>query len=147
LQLLSDSYVLVVEDSDEDWDTALQAAQQSGCAHRLIRAADGSTGLALLRGDGAPPLQPAFVLLDLNLPGLDGRTLLAEIKADAETRQLPIVVFSTSSNPRDVAASYAAGANAYHVKPVSFNAHLGKLRSLFDYWLANAVLPPRSNLF
>jgi CheY-like chemotaxis protein len=146
LETLTDSYVLVVEDSDEDWDTAVQAAQQHGCAHRLIRATDGGTGLDLLRGNCAPPLQTALVLLDLNLPGLDGRELLAAIKADLSTRLLPVVVFSTSANPRDIAASYAAGANAYHVKPVSFNDHLSKLRSLFDYWLTNAVLPPRSNI-
>jgi CheY-like chemotaxis protein len=141
MELQCDDHVLVVEDSDDDWDTALEAARHCGCEHRLLRAADGDAAMALLQGHGAPPRRPAFVLLDLNLPGLDGRELLAQIKSDAVTRQLPVVVFSTSASPRDVAACYAAGANAYHVKPVGFSDHVAQLRSLFDYWLTQAVLP------
>lgn len=136
--------VLVVEDSDEDWDTVCVAARAGGFEQRLVRAADSDACLALLRGGRAPhtpALAPALVLLDLSLPGLDGRQLLLDIRHDAATAALPVVVLTTSSNPRDVAACYAGGANAYHAKPLRHDDHLGLLQRLFGYWLVETVLP------
>lgn len=145
---LRERAVVVVEDSDEDWDTACLAARPGGFEHRLIRAPDGDTCLALLRAGHAPhkaaALAPALLLLDLSLPGQDGRQVLLQIKHDAGLAALPVVVLTTSSNPRDVQACYAAGANAYHVKPLRHSDHLALLRGLFTYWLVDAVLPEMS---
>lgn len=138
---LHEASVLVVEDSDEDWDTVLQVARETGFEALLRRAVDGDACLALLRGADGVPLKPVLVLLDLSLPGIDGREVLAAIKADPALHATPVVVCSTSSNPLDVAACYAAGVNAFHVKPLRHDRHLQALRLLFDYWLSGALLP------
>jgi CheY-like chemotaxis protein len=94
--------VLVVEDSDEDFDTAQEALQQAGLKNEVRRAATGGRCLDLLRGKGGAPLRPAFVLMSLNTPGLDGREALKQIKGDARLNALPVIVFSTSSYPGDL---------------------------------------------
>lgn len=141
MTLTSHQSVLVAEDSDEDYETVEEAARGAGLAHPLRRASTGDTCLELLRGGPAGPLRPAVVLLDLNMPGMDGRQALVAIRADPTLRDLPVVVLSTSANPRDVAYCYAHGANAYHVKPVRHGEHLRMLQDLFHYWLASVVLP------
>jgi CheY-like chemotaxis protein len=142
--------VLVVEDSDEDWDTICQAARQGGYEARLQRVLDGDACMSLLhecsngRDRASTPPLPALVILDLNLPGTDGRDVLVAIKGDQHLKALPVVVCSTSSSPRDIAFCYAAGVNAFHVKPVHYNDHLQVVRDLLDYWLARARLPERA---
>ena len=134
--------VLIVEDSDEDHDTALEALGGTGLAVRTWRAENGERCLHLLAGDvRRPPLRPALILLDLNTHGIGGRETLRAIRQDAALRAVPVVVLTTSSNPRDIALCYALGANAYHVKPFDYPEHLGALRALFDYWLRRATLP------
>ena len=133
--------LLVVEDSDEDFDTVLQAAKKAGLTNEVRRATTGDECLALLRGSGGPIVRPALVLLDLNLPGTDGREALCQIRADARLRGLTVVVLSTSANPRDVNSCYRLGANAYHVKPVRHQDHLRVLLDLFAYWLTRVTLP------
>jgi CheY-like chemotaxis protein len=93
-----------------------------------------------------PRAQAALVLLDLNTPQGDGRDALAQLYADAQLSAIPLVVLSTSANPRDVDFCYAHGANAYHVKPVNHGEHLLVLQSLFTYWLRTAVLPTERTL-
>lgn len=137
--------VLVVEDSDEDWDTACQVAREGGYERRLQRAASGDDCLAMLvgtpPGDGMPRVAPALLLLDLNLPGLDGRDVLKAIQNEATLSTLPIVVFTTSTAPRDITFCYAHGANAVHVKPVRYPEHREALQRLFEYWLGRVRLP------
>jgi CheY-like chemotaxis protein len=145
---LSRAYpVVAVEDSDEDFDTVLTAARLAGIQHEIRRALTGDDCLALLRGDtGHPKGQVALVLLDLNTPHGDGRNALEEIHADAQLRAIPVVVLSTSANPRDVDFCYGHGANAYHVKPVSHGEHLSVLQTLLRYWLGTVVLPTEQSL-
>lgn len=130
--------ILIVEDSDEDFDTALRALAGSGWKHEVNRASDGDECLELLRGNKT---LPSFILLDLSMPGMGGRELLKELKSNPELRQVPIVIFSTSSNPKDWLYCYDTGASAYHYKPVNFLHHLELLRSIFNYWLKDVVLP------
>lgn len=85
---------------------------------------------------------PAIVLLDLNTPGTDGRDALRTMRQNDRLRTLPLVILSTSANPRDVEFCYAAGANAYHTKPVDYAAHLQVLCDIFDYWVHRVTLPP-----
>ncbi len=139
--------VVVVEDSDEDFDTVLKAAALAGVQHDIRRALTGDDCLLLLRGlAGHPRAQAALVLLDLNTPHGDGREALAQIHADAQLSAIPLVVLSTSANPRDVDFCYAHGANAFHVKPVSHSEHLMVLQTLLTYWLGTVVLPTARSL-
>lgn len=139
--------VLVVEDSDEDFDTVLTAARQAGVTHAIRRARSGDDCLKLLKGTvGHARLQAALVLLDLNTPNGDGRSALEQMHADALLSGIPLIVLSTSANPRDVDFCYANGANAYHVKPVSHSEHLKVLQTLFTYWLGSVVLPTEQSL-
>ncbi len=133
--------ILVVEDSDDDFDTVEQAMRNAGLVNRLHRATSGGAGLDLLRGALGQPLRPAFVLLDLNTPGIDGREALREIRADPRLCRLPVIVLTTSASPHDLDDCYGAGANAYHVKPVAHHAHLQVIRTVFDYWLGEVELP------
>jgi two-component system, response regulator len=130
--------LVVVEDSDEDFDTLLEAAREAGVTRAIHRAASGGDCLAMLRGPLA--LLPALILMDLNSHGVDGREALVAIKTDAGFKEIPMVVLTTSANPKDVAFCYQAGANAYHVKPVRHDHYLRMLRSLLHYWLESVTL-------
>ncbi len=135
-------YLLVVEDSDEDFATVLEAARAAGLRHEIRRATSGDECLRVLGdNDHQRRANPILVLLDLNTPRGDGRDALRSIRQDERFRALPLVVLTTSSNPLDVDYCYAAGANAYHTKPVSYPAHLQTLREIFDYWLTRVALP------
>jgi two-component system, response regulator len=139
--------VLVVEDSDEDFDTILTAARLAGVRQEIRRVMTGDECLLMLGGaSGHPKGQVALVLLDLNTPHGDGRHALEHMAADAQLRAIPLVVLSTSANPRDVDFCYAHGANAYHVKPVSHSEHLQVLQTMFAYWLGPVVLPTEQTL-
>lgn len=133
--------VLVVEDSDEDFDTLCEAAERFGLSYPLRRATTGDDCLTLLRGEETAPMRPALVLMDLNTAGTDGREALAAIKADPVLRDVPVVVVTTSANPKDLAFCYRAGANAYHVKPVRYGDHLQVLLDVLGYWLGRVALP------
>jgi CheY-like chemotaxis protein len=130
--------IIVVEDSDEDFDTVIQAVRKGGIMADVRRARSGGECLELLRS--ASSMRPAVVLMDLNTPGTDGREALAEMKLDDAMKLFPVVVFSTSDDPRDVAFCYAAGANAYHVKPVRYPEHLQLVIDLLTYWLERVTL-------
>jgi len=134
--------ILIVEDADEDFDTACEALLKIGVAHEVHRAMTGDECRALLRGDGTErPLRPALVIMDLKTPGTDGRDALAELKADPTLEAIPVVVFSTSGSAKDIAFCYASGANAYHVKPVRYPDHVNLLVDVMTYWLRHVALP------
>lgn len=85
--------------------------------------------------------RPALILLDLNLPGVDGREVLAEIKADEDLKVIPVVILTTSSDERDVAGCYKAGANSYVQKSIEFDILLKAIKQIKDYWLDIVILP------
>jgi CheY-like chemotaxis protein len=91
--------------------------------------------------DAALAPRPNLILLDLNLPGTDGRALLAVIKDDEDLRAIPVIVLTTSSNPKDIATCYQRGANSYLIKPVDYARFKQSLQTLVDYWFRVAVLP------
>lgn len=135
-------HILVVEDSDEDFETVQDAARHGGVTHLIVRATSGEACLRQLRGAARRrDALPALVLMDLNTPGDDGREALREIGSDAGLATLPLVVLTASANPRDLQYCYREGANAYHVKPVDHAAHLRVLQQIFAYWLGSVVLP------
>jgi CheY-like chemotaxis protein len=130
--------LLVVEDSNEDYDTVAEAVVRSGVAVEVRRATTGEAAMTLLRE--LAPDRPVVVLMDLNTPGIDGREALAALKTDPAFEGTPVIVFSTSANPKDVGFCYAAGANAYHVKPVRYPDHLQLVIDLVNYWFVRVAL-------
>jgi len=136
--------ILVVDDSDDDFDTVAQAAQRAGIRNQLVHARDAEQARAALAA--TPPPAFAFMLLDCSLPGDDGLSLLKQLRQHPLHGCLPVVVLTASINPRDRNAFYAAGANAYHVKTVSFSDSLATLRHVFDYWLTHTILPANNAL-
>jgi CheY-like chemotaxis protein len=132
-----------VEDSPEDFETTQRAFRRSGLKNPIVRCSDGDEALDFLfrRGDYADAPRPGVVLLDLNLPGTDGREVLTEMKADPELRQIPVIVLTTSSDERDVSACYKAGASSYIQKPVDLEGFMRAIERLNDYWFEVVILP------
>ncbi|MBC7514163.1 MAG: response regulator [Herminiimonas sp.] len=131
--------VLVVEDTEDDYETVVEAARRARVENQLVHAADASTAARLLYG--APADTFAFVLLDYNLPGVDGLEFLDELRRHPVHRRLPVVIFTASVNARDRAAFHVAGASAYHVKVMQFDRCLGMLQDIFDRWLTPRAPP------
>ncbi len=131
--------VLVVEDSDDDFDTVMHAATLANVHNHLIRAADADVAQSLLACTSANAF--AFMLLDYNLPGLDGLALLDQVRRDYSPVDLPVVVFTTSVNPRDRDDFLAAGASAFHIKSVQHADCLHTLESIFVHWLNRTASP------
>jgi CheY-like chemotaxis protein len=136
--------LLLVEDREADIELACRSLQETGARINVHVARNGVEAISFLRqasGQRAP--RPDVVLLDLNLPRLDGRELLAEIKNDPHLKLVPVVVLTTSAADGDVSEAYAQHANAYLVKPVEFDPLVEVIRSFTDFWLRVVKLPPR----
>jgi CheY-like chemotaxis protein len=138
--------ILLVEDSPEDFEATLRAFRRSGLKNPIVRCEDGEEALDYLhrRGAYAAPEKsprPGVVLLDLNLPGTDGRQVLAEIKAADRLKDIPVVVLTTSSDERDIKACYQAGANSYIQKPVDIDGFVKAIERLNGYWFEVVILP------
>jgi len=136
--------VLLVEDSPGDVELTREAFRDANRAIRLHVANDGVEALAFLRKEGVHAMapRPDFILLDLNLPRMSGRELLAILKADENLRTIPAVILTTSDAEADVLMSYQLQANAYLNKPVQLEAFEGLVVSLVDFWLTQVKLPP-----
>jgi CheY-like chemotaxis protein len=139
--------ILMADDDADDRELTREALEESRLANDLRFVEDGEQLMAYLRREGqykseqdAP--RPGLVLLDLNMPRKDGRTALAEIKADPELRQIPVVILTTSKADEDVYRSYDLGVNSYIVKPVTFEALVDILQTLEKYWFEIVELPP-----
>lgn len=138
--------ILLVEDSPEDFETTERAFRKSGLRNPIFRCSDGDEALDYLhrRGPYADPAKsprPGVILLDLNLPGTDGREVLSEIKADPSLKQIPVVVLTTSRDERDVDACYKAGASSYIQKPVDLDGFIKAIERLNGYWFEVVILP------
>ncbi len=142
--------LLVVEDSEEDYTALRWALCKVGVDRPVHRCATGADLLDYLRhtggyapdaaGAGAAPT-PALILLDLNLGADDGRDLLATLKTDLAFRRIPIVVWTTSAHPDDVARCYEHGASGYATKPVDVEQLVESLRNVTQYWFGCVILP------
>ena len=138
--------LLIVEDNDEDFEATRRALEKIGAAVTLTRCIDGDDALDRLRRRGAYLEQgsirpPSLILLDLNLPAMDGREVLAEIKRDETLKSIPVVILTTSSNPKDIEICYRHGANSYLIKPVNLQQFMHMLRLLCAYWFGAVALP------
>ena len=140
--------LLIVEDSDEDFEVTCWALQQAGFARPIIRCVRAEEALLrlcpLARDPDWAERLPCLVLLDLNLPGTNGRQLLEALRRQEAPPSIPIVILSTSNNPRDVAACYRLGAAGYLCKPLSLDEYAAKMRGLTCYWFDAITLPDES---
>jgi two-component system, chemotaxis family, response regulator Rcp1 len=135
--------LLLVEDSPGDVRLTREAFRAANIAIHMDVATDGVEAMAFLRHEqayAAAP-RPDLILLDLNMPGMDGREFLAQIKKDDRLRTIPIVILTTSDSEDDIAKSYQLHANCYLCKPVQLSAFEGLVKSLNDFWLTRARLP------
>ncbi|MDI3259579.1 MAG: response regulator [Sinobacteraceae bacterium] len=138
-------HILLVEDSAADVRLTQEVLRETGLRHRLRVARDGEQALRMLRREGeyVDSPEPELVLLDLNLPGKDGREVLREIKQDARLRRTPVLVVSTSTADNDIIGCYDAHANCYIAKPVGLGEFFELARALRTFWLDLACLPSR----
>jgi two-component system, chemotaxis family, response regulator Rcp1 len=137
--------ILLVEDNPADVRLTFEVFKDSRIENHISVAADGEEALDFLhrRGKYAGVGVPDLVLLDLNLPRKDGREVLAEIKADAGLRAIPVIVLTTSDADQDVWKAYSSGVNSYITKPVNLERFISIIRSIEDFWLEIVKLPSR----
>ena len=135
--------VLLVEDSPGDVRLTQEAFRDANMAIRLHVASDGVEAMSFLRREGAyaKSPRPDLILLDLNLPKMDGREVLAHIKADDNLRTIPTVILTTSESEADIVHSYQLQANCYLSKPVQLDAFESLVKSINDFWLTKVKLP------
>ena len=132
--------ILLVEDNPDDVELTRLAFDEAKIANQLVVVGDGAEALDYLFAQGKyadrdPTDLPSIVLLDLNLPKVDGREVLQAVRANEATRTLPVVVLTTSTEPFDVEASYALGVNSYIQKPVDFEQFVWAVKQVGLYWL------------
>jgi CheY-like chemotaxis protein len=137
--------VLLVEDDPGDVLMTQEAFDEHKVRNKLSVVSDGEEALAFLRREGphgeAP--RPDLILLDLNLPRVDGREVLAVIKDDPDLRRIPVVVLTTSQADEDIMRSYSLHANAYVTKPVDFERFIAVVRQIDEFFVSVVKLPPR----
>ena len=125
--------ILIVEDSADDFEATKRAFVKANLRNAIAHVLSGEEALAYLRSD--TKTKPGLILLDLNMPGLDGRKTLEIIKQAPNLKKIPVVILTTSREERDIVGSYDLGANSYVRKPVDFAQFIEAARQLGLYWL------------
>ncbi|HYO95990.1 MAG TPA: response regulator [Polyangiaceae bacterium] len=138
--------IMMADDDADDRSMTAEALQEAHVLNELITFEDGSSLMECLQGRGSfqeqgPGHLPALILLDLNMPRMDGREVLQALKADPRLRHIPAVVLTTSKVEEDIVRSYELGASSFIRKPVTFGALVETLKSFGRYWLEVVELP------
>ena len=138
--------ILLVEDNDNDVELTRQGFKLAKLAVHLHHVWSGEACLAFLRRQGAHTQapRPDLILLDLNMPRMDGRAVLAELVADEALRYLPVVILTTSAEEQEVLRMYQLRCSSYIVKPVDFDEFLRVIRVVSEYWFTVVALPVKS---
>ncbi|MEI7555973.1 response regulator [Candidatus Chlorohelix sp.] len=137
--------ILLIEDSEEDYQTILWVFKKLAVSYPVYRVVDGEEALDFLNHNGKYSSQPrlpppSIILLDLNLPGTDGRDILYSLKQDEKLKLIPVIVLTTTNSPKDVETCYRNGANSYILKPVNLERFLQMLKILLEYWFETTIL-------
>lgn len=141
----------MVEDSEEDFVATKRAFKKSGFDFLQLKRTENALqalDFLLARGEYKSDkikVAPSLILLDLNLPGIDGREFLVQLKGDERLKEIPVVILTTSSNPRDMLYCYRHGANGYQIKTVGFEKYLVTIKSMINYWFETATIPSTVN--
>jgi CheY-like chemotaxis protein len=138
--------ILLVEDNPGDVRLIVEGLRERTVRHNLHVVHDGVEALEFLRRKGhfVDAVRPDLILLDLNLPRMDGREVLGEVKSDPDLKTIPVVVLTTSRAEQDILQSYQLHANCYVTKPVDLEEFLEVIRSIEEFWLTTVTLPHRS---
>jgi two-component system, response regulator len=141
--------ILLVEDNIDDYDAAIRSFKAAHLDNPVHWSSTGRDALDYLKSEGSYAQNPnrelpGLILLDLNMPGLDGRAVLESAKQDSKIKKIPIIILTTSSDERDVIKCYELGASTYIQKPVSFDGLINAVTRLKDYWFGIAILPGES---
>lgn len=131
--------ILIVEDSEDDFDATRRAFGKVNLHNPIKHVLSGEEALGYLHAEDNA--RPGIILLDLNMPGMDGRKTLQAIKEHKQLKQIPVVILTTSNDERDVSACYELGANTYIQKPVDFDGLINAIKQLKEYWFEIAILP------
>ncbi len=135
--------ILLVEDNPGDVRLTREAFKEGKVFNHLSVAMDGVEALAFLKREGiyADAVRPDIILLDLNLPRMDGRELLSKIKTDSDLRRIPVVILTTSKAEEDILQTYDLHANCYITKPVSLDQFIKVVKSIKEFWFSIVKLP------
>lgn len=144
---MAEKMILLVEDNPDDEELTLRALRKSKLTNEIAVVRDGSEALDFIFCEGkysdrVPPILPAVILLDLKLPKLNGIDVLKRIRSNENTKLVPVVILTSSSEEEDMINSYASGANSYVRKPVAFNAFADAVSELGLYWMLINEQPP-----
>lgn len=146
--MLRNGLIVLAEDDPDDRLLLEQAFVNTGATSRRVFVEDGEDLMEFLLGqgrhEGRPDRRPDLILLDLNMPRMDGREALAQIRADPALRRIPVVILSTSSEEQDIEETYGLGANGFITKPITFDALVRVVRTLHEYWFHTVTLPQPS---
>ncbi len=140
MEIKQEIEILLVEDNLSDEELTLHALKRHNLSNKIFVVRDGAEALEFIFGTGKYSerdnnCHPKVILLDLKLPKVDGLEVLRKVKADPKTKQIPVVVLTSSSEESDIVESYKLGANSYIVKPVDFKQFTDSIRELGMYWL------------
>lgn len=143
--------ILLVEDNPNDAELAMRALKKNDLANSVVRVSDGEEALDYIFARGKFKSKqllniPKLILLDLKLPKVDGLGVLKVIKSDFFTKQIPVVVLTSSAEESDIAETYKMGVNSYIVKPVDFDKFVDSIRDIGAYWLLLNQQPETLNL-
>ncbi len=146
MKLENQKPILIIEDSDEDFTALTRMMGKANIHNPIYRCEDGEEALDFLCHEGkyadeSLSPRPSLIVLDLNLPGTDGREVLAELKSDRNLQTIPVVIFSTSSNPKDIDACYRRGISGYIVKPMDTQRLNQLVQTFLAYWFNVVELP------
>lgn len=135
--------ILLVEDNPGDAKLVKKSFELGGVANRIYHVSDGQEALDFLRHKGiyADAPRPGLILLDLNLPGIDGREVLADIKVDPDLLTIPVIVMTTSAAEEDILASYKLHVNCFITKPVKVEDFVRVVKSIDEFWIGVVTLP------
>jgi CheY-like chemotaxis protein len=143
--------ILIVDDNEDDYEAIARAFKKVGLVHPVSLCTTGQGAMDFLKQEGSfkqagKAERPVLIMLDLNMPGMDGLQVLQRIRHDAALRQIPVVIWTTSSNEKDIDACYQMGANAYMQKPVIFEELIESVKRLKEYWFETVLLPAEGGI-
>lgn len=138
--------VLIVDDNEDDYTAIKRSFQKVQLPNPVFWCRSGQEALDYLKNEGefknAPPHEkPGLILIDLNMPGIDGHRVLQILKSDPEFKKIPVIILTTSNNEHDITGSFEEGANSYVQKPITFEELLKAIKGLKEYWFEISTLP------